>query len=370
MNTNIYIPVYSGFREKFSRERICGRVVASNIAKSGGGGGHLRYNRLTSFSLLVLAIGLFFYACKDLEEDEKPEGLIKQQPQKQPPQKQDEQEQQKQQPLKKAKKLVAGNFTFELNDNSASKDANKTVWVYQGASIALTIENGQRTDSTDGTNKKLDFSQAKFQWAYRKRDAQEWISLTGNSQTGRVSIPEDARVGAYELKVSAQVEHEIADNSKSPYRFVVRKKGCLPPSSYNAPETRDQLDAQLQLFAGTRYIEAVDTSKMRMLGYIGGRGNNFNQPGIGCWDVSNVTSMENAFNGNAEFNQPIGDWDTSRVTKMNGMFDAAAKFNQPIGQWDISKVTTMWSMFKNAAAFKPADWQLGYFKSYIYVEYV
>ena len=173
---------------------------------------------------MVLAIGLFFYACKDLEEDEKPEGLIKQQQQKQPPQKQDEQEQQKQQPLKKAKKLVAGNFTFELNENSASKDANKTVWVYQGASIALTIENGQRTDSADGTNKKLDFSQAKFQWAYRKRDAQEWISLAGNGQTGRVSIPEDARVGAYELKVSAQVEHEIADNGKSPYRFVVRKK--------------------------------------------------------------------------------------------------------------------------------------------------
>ena len=299
---------------------------------------------------MLLAIGLFFYACKDLEDEEIEEQkkqLLEKEQQKQPPQKQDEQEQQKQQPLKKAKKLVAGNFTFELNENSASKDANKTVWVYQGASIALTIENGQRTDSTDGTNKKLDFSKAKFQWAYRKRDAQEWINLAGNSQTGRVSIPEDARVGAYELKVSAQVEHEIADNSKSPYRFVVRKKGCLPPSSYNAPETRNQLTAAL----ASTPIEAIDTSKMRVLNYIGGRGNDFNQPGIGCWDVSNVSDMQSAFYGNAEFNQPIGEWDTSRVTRMNRMFQDAAKFNQPLGNWDTSKVKTMQSMFRDAAAF-------------------
>ena len=214
----------------------------------------------------------------------------------------------------------------------------------------MTIENGQRTDGKE-PDKKLDFSKAKFQWAYRKRDAQEWISLAGNGQTGRVSVPEDAKVGAYELKVSAQVEHEIADNSKNPYRFVVRKKGCLPPSSYNAPETRNQLDVQLRLLDGTGYIEAIDTSKMRVLNYIGGRGNNFNQPGIGCWDVSNVTDIQNAFYGNTEFNQPIGDWDTSRVTKMNGTFRGAAKFNQPLGQWDTSKVKTMHSMFKAAAAF-------------------
>ena len=77
---------------------------------------------------MLLAIGLFFYACKDLEDEEIEEQkkqLLEKEQQKQPPQKQDEQEQQKQQPLKKAKKLVAGNFTFELNDNSASKDAQQ-----------------------------------------------------------------------------------------------------------------------------------------------------------------------------------------------------------------------------------------------------
>ena len=49
------------------------------------------------------------------------------------------------------------------------------------------------------------------------------------------------------------------------------------------------------------------------------------------WDVSNVTDMNNAFNGNYTFNADISDWDTSNVTNMSFMFQQAPDFNQPIG---------------------------------------
>ena len=64
------------------------------------------------------------------------------------------------------------------------------------------------------------------------------------------------------------------------------------------------------------------------------------------WDVSNVTDMNNAFNGNYTFNADISDWDTSNVTNMSFMFQQAPDFNQPIGGWDVSKVTDMSYMFR------------------------
>ena len=45
----------------------------------------------------------------------------------------------------------------------------------------------------------------------------------------------------------------------------------------------------------------------------------FNQP-ISEWNTSNVTHMDNMFNGASSFNQPIGEWETSNVTNMNDMF--------------------------------------------------
>ena len=72
---------------------------------------------------------------------------------------------------------------------------------------------------------------------------------------------------------------------------------------------------------------------------------------ISCWDVSLVTNMFDAFNGQTEFNEPIGCWNTESVNTMTGMFWNAAAFNQDIFAWDVSSVTNMRGMFDKAAAF-------------------
>ena len=51
---------------------------------------------------------------------------------------------------------------------------------------------------------------------------------------------------------------------------------------------------------------------------------------INCWNVSQITSFNEVFRGQTNFNEPIHDWDTSNATKMSCMFEDAQNFNQDI----------------------------------------
>jgi len=94
---------------------------------------------------------------------------------------------------------------------------------------------------------------------------------------------------------------------------------------------------------------------------------------IGQWDVSNVTNMENLFEGytsteNEEyehiffenFNQPLNDWDVSNVTNMSSMFSGCKSFNQPLNSWDVSNVISMNFMFRNCESFNQSlnNWEV------------
>jgi surface protein len=45
------------------------------------------------------------------------------------------------------------------------------------------------------------------------------------------------------------------------------------------------------------------------------------------------------FKNGQKFNYGIGAWNTSKVTNMQDMFNEATVFNQDISLWDVSKVT-------------------------------
>ena len=80
----------------------------------------------------------------------------------------------------------------------------------------------------------------------------------------------------------------------------------------------------------------------------------FNQ-NISSWDVSDVKNMTSMFFNAFAFNQDIGSWNTSSVTDMTQTFRGAKAFNQPItsapNRWDVRSVTSMFLMFKDAHAF-------------------
>eukprot|EP00978_Attheya_sp_CCMP212_P030343 scaffold111162_cov66-Attheya_sp.AAC.1 len=71
---------------------------------------------------------------------------------------------------------------------------------------------------------------------------------------------------------------------------------------------------------------------------------------ITCWDVSEVTNMDEAFIGLETFDDALC-WDVSSVTTMKDMFQFVSAFNQDLRVWNVSSVTTMQRMFNSAAAF-------------------
>ncbi len=70
--------------------------------------------------------------------------------------------------------------------------------------------------------------------------------------------------------------------------------------------------------------------------------------GIGSWDVSNVTNMDEMFFDASAFNQNIGNWSVSNVTDMNGMFRGATAFNQNISNWNVCNVMYYFRAFFNS----------------------
>jgi surface protein len=78
------------------------------------------------------------------------------------------------------------------------------------------------------------------------------------------------------------------------------------------------------------------------------------------WDVSNVTTMSNAFNSKTDFIGDISKWNVSNVTDMSSMFLFASSFNSDISKWNVGSVTNMSNMFDYASAFNSdiSNWKV------------
>jgi len=70
-------------------------------------------------------------------------------------------------------------------------------------------------------------------------------------------------------------------------------------------------------------------------------------PHIETWDLTTITSLENAFKGATYFNGNIDSWDVSNVTNLNKTFSDLEFFNQTLSTWNVSNVTSMVLTFKS-----------------------
>ena len=258
---------------------------------------------------------------------------------------------------------------FDTSHQGDQTDASGTAWVAQAGNITFnTILKDPQSEA--------ELTGAQFIWEWRKRGKQE-ASSRGQTWTvipnaltkqATLTIPADQRVGAYELRITAQRNGRVT-RSRKLYRFTVRKSGCPAPSTTNRPSTVAALRTLLKgLKSNSSAIQAIDTSQMtHFYESLGGIENgiiadfptdprafrkmvDFDQP-IGCWDVSNVTDMGYLFANAQMFSQDISAWDTSKVTDMTYMFRNARAFNTDISGWDTSNVIYMGAMFYNAQTF-------------------
>ena len=250
-----------------------------------------------------------------------------------------------------------GTISSQTAVNDGGTDASDTVWVFQNKEITFS------TTAKDKDDREI--PNAPFTWEWRKRGQDTdrgfghiWTEIPGQTtKTATLPILADERVGAYELRISATSGKETVNNhKKTPYKFTVRKSGCLPPSTTNQPA---DLAALKEMVTGDnalldKDIPAIDTSLVTDMLNLFKDQKNFNGE-INCWDVSNVTSMGSIFGSASSFNQNIGDWDVSNVENMNTMFLSAKAFNNgnspSIGNWDVSKAKGMSGIFANASAF-------------------
>ena len=76
--------------------------------------------------------------------------------------------------------------------------------------------------------------------------------------------------------------------------------------------------------------------------------------GIGAWDVSNVTSIREAFRDAVVFNQDIGAWDVSGIGNMFGAFWDASSFDVDLSEWDMSHGPSIDRMFQLASSYTNA----------------
>jgi surface protein len=72
---------------------------------------------------------------------------------------------------------------------------------------------------------------------------------------------------------------------------------------------------------------------------------------ISKWKTGNVTAMVRMFDKNPAFAQSVSDWDVSKVTNMTAMFREASAFTGDLSKWSVSNVTGMAEMFQNATAY-------------------
>ena len=184
-------------------------------------------------------------------------------------------------------------------DSGNPKDANNTVWVFQGDKITFS------TTARDKDKNKI--ANAQFTWEWRKRDkktesdfGRTWTEIPGQTtKTAQLTILADERVGAYELRVSATSGKKTVESEKPYYRFTVRKSksSCPAPSTTNRPADLAALKAMVTGSSPSvtgEDLNAIDTSLIKDMAGLFDSDTSFNSD-INCWDISNVTKMSDMF---------------------------------------------------------------------------
>ena len=116
------------------------------------------------------------------------------------------------------------------------------------------------------------------------------------------------------------------------------------------------------LFANTLWnddapldLSGWNVSKVWQMSYLF-HNSNLRFANISDWDTSEVRLMERLAEYTPRFNEDLSRWDTSLVISMEAAFSHAMCFNQDLSKWDTSHVTTMNNLFSHTQSYnQPMD---------------
>ena len=135
------------------------------------------------------------------------------------------------------------------------------------------------------------------------------------------------------------VDYKVISNCKS---FTYKHEGAFDPftrvSFSKLPDVKNfRINAPKSILTVPETLPSTVNSLMSAFEGC----DNFNDPNVVGWDVSNVSIFSSTFEGCRKFNQPIGVWDMSNARTIDTMFFNATNFNQPISAWNTRYLTSM-----------------------------
>ena len=203
-------------------------------------------------------------------------------------------------------------------------------------------------------------SENDFVTTWQTTTANETITIPVNIQANRYTI--NWGDGSVSANVTGDQTHTYADAGI----YTVRISGSFT-SIYldDAADARKLISidqwgnmkwkTMLAAFEGASNMQynatdAPDLSEVTVMDNMFNGASSFDGD-LSNWDVSNVQAMYGTFRGAHSFNGNIANWNVSSVDTMYGTFRDAHKFNQDLSNWDVSNVNLMYHMFHNAHKF-------------------
>ncbi|MFC4095192.1 BspA family leucine-rich repeat surface protein [Euzebyella saccharophila] len=178
---------------------------------------------------------------------------------------------------------------------------------------------------------------------------------SGSSANNQVTIPTNPAYTTYNYDVDwgdGNIDTGVTGNITHTYAtagtYTIAISGTFSSIYFNDENASDKLKIIEILAWGTLQWQTMENA------FFGCENLNFDA--IDSPDLSQVTTLQNMFNGCEAFNGIVNNWDVSTITNISGMFQECTIFNRPLDLWNTANITDMSYTFHRARAFnEPLD---------------
>ncbi|AYN69193.1 BspA family leucine-rich repeat surface protein [Euzebyella marina] len=178
---------------------------------------------------------------------------------------------------------------------------------------------------------------------------------SGSSANNQITIPTNPAYTIYNYNVDwgdgntdTGVTGNITHDYTTPGTYTIEISGSFPSIYFNDENASDKLKIIEILAWGSIQWQTMENA------FFGCENLNFDA--IDSPDLSQVTTLQNMFNGCEAFNGIVNNWDVSTITNISGLFQECTIFNRPLDLWNTANIMDMSYTFHRARTFnEPLD---------------